>query len=54
MTQHIQELQNKYDSHTNTAILSRRFVAFALLAGFVLFLHLFVNTATTKTVNSDE
>ena len=54
MNRHIYEAQNKYDSHTNTTILSRRLrVCFACC--LCLFLSsFFVNAATTKTVNVDE
>ena len=54
MNRHLQEAQNKYDSHTNTAILSRR-----LCVRFICCLCLFglsfsVNSATIKTVNCEE
>ena len=48
MTQHLQELQNKYDSRTNATLLSRR-----LCVGLSFFPY-FVNATRTKTVIFDE
>ena len=51
MNRHLQELQNKNDSQTNTTILSRRLcVCFACLCLCFLLSSFVVNAATTKTV----
>ena len=52
MTQHIHEIQNKYDSHTNTVIINRRLL---IPCYSCLFLSPgFVTIGTTKTINFDE
>ena len=48
MNQHLQESQNKYDSHTNPTILGRMLCVCLFLSFF------FVNAATIKTLNFDE
>ena len=49
MNQHIRGAWNKYDSHMNTTILSRRLQV--CCACWLLSFSFFVNSATTKTVN---
>ena len=52
-TLHLQETQNKDDSHTNTIIPSRRLCVCFVFLCLCLF-SFFVNAITAKTVNFDE